>query len=129
MHDEQDFERPHKAHRHIGASAGALLALLLPAHTSLAANSITTIGVGNSSCATWPQNAQANGVGPMQQWVLGYLSGLAVAFASHDLHRDVLAHLDGPSLLVWISRYCDQHPSATIVDATVALATTISETH
>jgi hypothetical protein len=95
---------------------------------------LTTYGVGNSSCGTWTQdrataaNAKANARGdPMDRlsaltdetWVTGFVSGYS--------HGASLKDTDGDALAAFMDNYCQVHPLDTIATAAAALVTDLAQ--
>ncbi len=75
---------------------------------SSSASSVTTMG--DRSCGNWVRPQQAgNNVQieklALENWLVGFLSGMAVASKI-----DVLEHAAGKSLYVWMDKYCQANP-------------------
>lgn len=85
---------------------------------TMAAHATTIIGA--RPCRSWtdarttPSAAISNVAN--EDWVLGYLSGLAMGS-----QRDVLRSADYVALYQWVDDYCRAHPSADLGDAGQAL--------
>ena len=73
---------------------------------------------GAPSCGTWVKNRPNHDWSSLvdQSWLLGYLSGVAVAG-----NQDFL-HTDNDSLFLWIDNYCQGNPLDHLFDAGDALA-------
>jgi hypothetical protein len=72
------------------------------------------MGAGSDSCGTWTANRTPSGIAasPHEQWVVGYLSGVAGWSA-----LDPLKGLDGDAVLAWMDNYCRAHPLVMISNA------------
>ncbi len=79
------------------AVAAALVSCMMVSSPALA---ITTIG--DRTCGQWVAQRKD---GAVQNWLAGYLTGLAVAF-----NNDALAEPDGESIFLWMDNYCAAHP-------------------
>jgi hypothetical protein len=67
------------------------------------------IGSGTASCGTWSAYRQAPHVYPadtVEQWVVGFLSGVGAA----DDRLDPLNGVDGEGVWGWIDNYCRSNP-------------------
>ena len=62
--------------------------------------------MGNRSCGNWIEGRQTGGISDVaaSAWLVGYLSGLAV-----ESNKDILASADGPSLFLWMDKYCREN--------------------
>lgn len=77
----------------------------------------TAIGMGTDSCGTWTaarHDLHASGV---EQWFLGFLSG--VGFDAVD-GTDPLRRLDAAAVWAWLDSYCQAHPLDRITGAGAA---------
>lgn len=83
----------------------------------------TATGVGNYSCGSWtaarrtPQRAEAFGD---EQWVVGYLTGLASMGSSQGY--DPLRGTDAQGVWASVDNYCRDHPLESILEAAAAFA-------
>jgi hypothetical protein len=88
----------------------------------IASTSANAVNVrGSRSCGLWVQYHQQQGGNPMgadaeEQWLVGYLSGLAVG-----LHQDFLQS-DNASLFAWVDNYCKNNPLNYLDEAGIYLA-------
>jgi hypothetical protein len=82
--------------------------------TATEAKAFLIIGAGVDSCRTWIDDRSQRNAGSLQdeQWVLGLLSGVALADAS-----DPLKGMDTQGVWAWIDNYCRAHPIETIAHA------------
>ena len=76
------------------------------------------IGAGMSSCAIWTADRTARTVDALQdeQWVVGYLSGVAIW--TPDLNP--MKGVNAQAVWAWMDNYCREHPLVAIKDATSA---------
>src|SRR5271165_5759814 len=84
-----------------------------------AVDAVTLGGAGLASCESWTtarrdQNVEVLAI---QQWVLGFLSGLA-----ETATIDPLNGTDGEGVYAWIDNYCQEHPIDQLVTAVEAFA-------
>lgn len=79
------------------AVAASLVLCMLASSPTLA---ITTIG--DRTCGQWVAQRKDSAV---QNWLAGYLTGLAVAF-----NNDALAEPDNDSIFLWMDNYCATRP-------------------
>jgi hypothetical protein len=98
-----------------------LLAVILTIGLCHEADAITVIGVGAvSSCGTW-ETARSSGYSfGYEQWVVGFLSGVAMASGN-----DFLSGTDADGIWKWIDRYCAAHPLDMIATAASELLSTL----
>jgi hypothetical protein len=76
------------------------------------------IGQGTLACGTWTtlrQDRQALG---LEQWVLGFLSGVGYEGESHG--DNPLKGIDADTVWTWMDNYCRDHPQATISGSVAA---------
>ena len=100
---------------------GALLATVLGlsiATPAAAADAPYLIGMGWSSCGAWTANRTARNVTAAadEQWVVGYLSGVAIWTPGLNPMNGV----DADAVWAWMDNYCRAHPLVAIKDATSA---------
>ena len=79
---------------------------------------ITIVGAGGSSCGTWTALHRKGDVPAIDQWVVGFLSGVAWAGAASDYNP--LKGTDANGVWQWVSNYCRDHPLDQITDATIS---------
>jgi len=98
--------------RRLAASA-ALVLMFLPCPVGATATR------GGASCEQWLQDKKADGweITADHFWLLGYLSGLAVA-----LNEDLLTRRSNDAIFEWMDSYCVTAPSKGIGEAANALA-------
>jgi hypothetical protein len=77
----------------------------------------TPVGRGTSSCETWTNSRSAQKSFDLEQWILGFLSG--VGFDAVD-GTDPLKLLGTEVVFGWIDNYCLVHPLDRITGATAA---------
>jgi hypothetical protein len=97
-----------------------ILAFSLLAGVSISANAtVGVVGVmGDWSCGQWVKARNSGGYGNEGNWVLGFISGLAMA-----TKKDFLKGTDNPSIFLWVDNYCHANPFNDVADAGRALAT------
>ena len=105
----------------VALAAGLLLAAvpgLSSATPAAAANNVHLIGAGMSSCEIWTADRTARNVDAVQdeQWVVGYLSGVAIW--TPDLNP--MKGVNAQAVWAWMDNYCREHPLVAIKDATSA---------
>ena len=84
------------------------------------ATAFNVIGAGTASCGTWTMNRRypnSPAAVMAEQWVLGFLAGVAFGGAASD---DPLGGLDLGAVDGWMDNYCSSHPLVHIFDAAVA---------
>jgi len=69
------------------------------------------------NCIYWLTQRRARQPIPLESWVLGYVSGLALGIDQPNLLRG----RDGAALFAWIDNYCRQDPLKGVPDAATAL--------
>ena len=69
---------------------------------------------GGASCGVWIKERQEKGwpLVAKQNWLMGYLSGLAV-----ENGKDFLRTTDAESIFLWVDNYCRANPLKDIDDA------------
>lgn len=106
------------AHLRTVVTLAALLATL-PSAAPVA--DVAILGPPNNSCGSWLSYRRAQG-GPMlwqiEQWVAGFLSGMAVKQSGSDF----LNGLDAEAVFGWLDNYCSAHPLERISNALLDLA-------
>jgi hypothetical protein len=102
------------------ASAFLLRVLLMTflAIGNAQAQTVMMAGAGNSSCGTWTA-ARRNGLALEHgSWVLGYISGVAMAYLTAGRNDvDPLLGVDVNGVLAWMDNYCHVHPLVPIQKA------------
>lgn len=63
--------------------------------------------VGGKSCGEWIKYRQDGGWDKtvVQNWLMGYLSGIAVG-----ARKDFLRRAEGESVYLWVDQYCNANP-------------------
>lgn len=95
------------------------IALALNAGESFAKLDESITVVGRKSCGFWAKSRADEdqfSKTVLQNWVMGYLSGVAMTKGS-----DFLRDLDGDSVFLWYDQYCQANPLDTLVDASEKL--------
>jgi hypothetical protein len=82
---------------------------------SLSAGAATAFS--NPNCAEWVEKPLYYST---HAWLLGYLTGLNVAFTLEG-QRDMLTGMTSAQLLLWMDNYCKAHPLSDAVDGSVDL--------
>ncbi len=77
-------------------------------------------GAATESCGSWSASRRANNVRSWvtEQWVLGFLSG--VAYAASSSGPDPLTGVDDEAVWAWVDNYCRAHPLDWLLHAAVA---------
>ena len=102
-----------------GASVFVALLVVIFSVISDCANAQVHIR-GGRSCGVWiedKRNKDTRAEIGNQNWLIGYLSGLASAW-----NKDILAGTDNPSIFLWVDNYCQTNPLMRLDDAAEALA-------
>ncbi|MGA7749620.1 MAG: hypothetical protein WCA63_05685 [Gallionella sp.] len=86
------------------------------------ANSNAIQFMGVPSCAEWVSRHSTNNDVSMEEWLLGFLSGLAAG-----KNIDYLKNADRESLFLWIDNYCKMYPLGRVDDGGHSLAEELSE--
>lgn len=75
-------------------------------------------GAGTLGCGIWIADKNADSLRKFdsQTWVLGFLSGKAIATG-----KDILKNTPDESLFLWIDNYCQSNPLSDVADASNAL--------
>jgi trans-2-enoyl-CoA reductase len=77
---------------------------------------VLTFGMGQQSCASWPETATSERDG--ENWVMGYWSGLN-RFSSRNGLVGVRA--GGEDIIAEVKKVCADHPSTNLNDATLVV--------
>jgi hypothetical protein len=98
------------------------LVLLVWPFGSCIAESRTVTGAGNISCSGWLDFREENSlpVKSTTSWILGALSSLNLAKVMGP--TDFLKNADMLEIVLWMDKYCKEHPASKISDATETLA-------
>ena len=101
------------------------------AHLSLAVASphasAQRVGIkGGASCGTWVKEEASHknmseGINFSRNWIVGYLSGLAVATKKDFWGTPNVNLLDNDSVFLWVDNYCRRNPLNNLDDAGYAL--------
>jgi hypothetical protein len=100
----------------------ALAVALMSGSAEAQQGEYSMIGQGTLSCGTWTAYRRNQSALGIQQWVLGFLSG--VGFASAQFGRDPLNEVDAQGVWAWVDNYCQSYPLNRIVDAAMTFART-----
>jgi hypothetical protein len=94
------------------------LGLMVSIAATAPAVAVKAIGVGLNPCGTWTADRTDRGVVtlPVEQWVVGYLSGVALWAPNLDPMKGI----DAQAVWAWMDYYCRAHPQVTIRDAAEA---------
>ena len=101
-----------------GAIALAVVLAAAPPPNRLLAGAgvvVLQAGVGADSCETWTAARHAGGGGLVEQWILGFVSG--VSATGYVTHLAPLAETHAEGVLAWIDSYCQAHPAETLSHA------------
>ena len=88
---------------------------------SARAQNHATSGQGTAACGFWTASRHDGAASNVEQWVLGFLSG--IANATHG-RVDPLHKTDDQAVWSWIDNYCKGHPLDLIVNAAGKFAVT-----
>jgi hypothetical protein len=82
------------------------------------AHAYRVIGAGLDSCGSWTTErreppVRPAGTRPHEQWVLGFLAGIAEA---SDEPIDPMKGLDAGVVRAWVDNYCQAHPLEPIIE-------------
>ena len=104
--------------RLLGVAVLAAVLGLSSASPAAATDNVHLIGAGMSSCEIWTADRTARNVDAVQdeQWVVGYLSGVAIW--TPDLNP--MKGVNAQAVWAWMDNYCREHPLVAIKDATSA---------
>jgi hypothetical protein len=95
--------------RAVGALFGLTFLVVLHPRVSLAElGGVTIIGPG-LSCGVWAERRARQTAVTHQQWIIGYLSGLASQSRSNFLQG-----IDDLSIYLWIDKFCRESPLSEI---------------
>lgn len=92
-----------------------LMLMVLAAGFSANCNAIQFMGV--PSCGEWVNRHSTNDGAAMEEWLLGFLSGLAAG-----KNTDLLKNAQKEYLYLWIDNYCHANPSGRVDNAAHDLA-------
>lgn len=84
----------------LGVALGVLMLLAPPTRAATIMGSGITI-----SCGGWVELRKTPNKGPVEEWSLGYLSGVAMWTPASPLDG-----LDAGAVLVWLDNFCQQNP-------------------
>lgn len=94
------------------------VAAFFVASTAYAADSsgnYVVLGQGNQSCGAFTSASEYNDT-IFKIWIAGFLSGYN--YNNHQNIVNVIAKTDVDGAKAWIRKYCYQHPTAPVVNAT-----------
>ena len=98
------------------------LLLLVPALGASVSNAVSIRGAGD--CGTWIEKQKEEEKGrfnSQQAWLVGYLSGLAVARQINFWGDQSANSLSNESVFLWMDNYCKNNPLMGINDGADAL--------
>jgi hypothetical protein len=90
--------------------------LVRPTNAAGPDGTYAAIGSGGASCGTWTSERRAQQARVMQQWVLGFLSGIGHAVSG----ADPLNRTDAQEVWAWIDNYCHTNPIKNVASASEA---------
>lgn len=96
-----------------------LMLMVLAVGFSANCNAIQFMGV--PSCGEWVNRHSTNDGAAMEEWLLGFLSGLAAG-----KNIDLLKKVQKEYLYLWIDNYCQANPSGRVDNAAHDLADQLS---
>ncbi len=110
--------RDKRRRRRTTAAALAGLLTALPAVSS--ARDVAILAPPNNSCGSWVSHRRAPRpmLAQYEQWVLGFVSGIAVT----QMSTDFLKGLDPAAVYGWLDNYCRAHPLEPLPNALQDLA-------
>lgn len=95
-----------------------LLAMLAAAVVPASAQPLTNaIGLGFASCGDWTEGRRLRQSGSMEQWSLGFLSGVGAASQGR---LNPLHGTDALAVIAWIDNYCSAHPLSQVMEGAEA---------
>ncbi len=102
----------------------AVLAFGLTPGQSNSADVFSYLGMGQYSCGTWTKERREKSIfaALYQQWIVGFLSGVASVGLQFGLSP--LENTDTNGVWAWIDNYCETHPLDKIIDAGQAFVRT-----
>lgn len=97
--------------------AAATLAFALIPGQSNSADTFSYLGMGQYSCGTWTKDRREKSILATlyQQWIVGFLSGVASVGSQFGISP--LENTDTDGVWAWIDNYCATHPLDKIIDA------------
>ena len=100
--------------------AGSLLFILT---ARIAAEGLAVLGQGNVSCSIWLEDHTSNNA--RTAWILGYIT----AFNQYGSSKpsDVSRGTTSEEMMVWIDKYCRDHPTDNLYRASAALVDQFSQ--
>ena len=78
------------------------------------------LGFGSESCGTYVAERKLGKDNPYRGWLTGYLSAYNESLKNT---YNVLGNTDVEAALLWIDKYCNEHPLDSFADANKALLT------
>jgi len=76
------------------------------------------VGQGTLDCANWTTLRQGRQALGLEQWVVGFLSGIGYEGETHG--DNPLKGIDADTVWTWMDTYCRDHPLATISSSVAA---------
>jgi hypothetical protein len=103
----------------------AVLVTALTSSSGEAADNYTAAGLGAVSCGAWTAARRDRQAGDVEQWILGFLTGMADLAASVPVQSkmDPLSGVDAEAVWAWVDNFCRAHPLEKVVRAGEAFAT------
>ncbi len=95
----------------IKKTCSVFLVILILMLTSMELGARTIEVRGVRSCGEWVSDNKTLALGN-QTWLLGYLSGIAVA-----TRKQILSGTDNQSIYLWVDNYCRANPLQSLSDA------------
>jgi hypothetical protein len=97
---------------------GVLLAVLAVLWANNNACAYNLIGQGTLDCGNWTTLRQGRQALGLEQWVVGFLSGIGYEGETHG--DNPLKGVDADTVWTWMDTYCRDHPTATISSSVAA---------
>jgi hypothetical protein len=97
-----------------------IVSLVIAALWAGTANAVTAIGLGMESCGSWTEARRTRTSFGYEQWVVGFMSGVAGA-----LNDNLFDGKDAQGVWGWVDSYCRAHPLEMLAVATAELINTI----
>jgi hypothetical protein len=108
-----------------------LVIVLISSAISSAAEAYTSAGSGTASCGAWTAARRDRQALNLEQWILGFLTGVADLAASRGVtvpgKVDPLNGVDVQAVWAWVDNFCHAHPLETVIEAGEAFATERSQ--
>jgi hypothetical protein len=82
------------------------------------AHAYNLVGQGTLDCGNWTTLRQGRQALGLEQWVVGFLSGIGYEGETHG--DNPLKGVDADTVWTWMDNYCRDHPQATISSSVAA---------